>query len=60
MTDHISEEYDKLMQAYYDCGAAQKRNSKRMVDGIISKFGTALFYIFKYLCPYFTNIFSSR
>ena len=21
---HISEEYDKLMQAYYDCGAAQK------------------------------------
>ena len=24
VTDHISEEYDKLMQAYYDCGAATK------------------------------------
>ena len=23
-TDHISEEYDKLLQAYYDCGAAKK------------------------------------
>lgn len=24
MTDHISEEYDKLLQAFYDCGAAKK------------------------------------
>lgn len=23
-TEHISEEYDKLLQAYYDCGAAEK------------------------------------
>ena len=24
ITDHISEEYDKLLEAYYECGAAKK------------------------------------